>query len=186
MAHHDKDSARQILERGDLEDMYHAELEAIHIANAKQLEEIIAAHGLPGKSLVDEDGAEATWLIVQHAISLPDFQRKCLPLFQDACAKGEFPAAYVAYLEDRIRFFEARPQRYGTHYDWNDEGQLVPYIIEDVDTVDALRASVGLSSVEENTSQMRSNSAKPPKDYAVKRSAYEAWLTKVGWRPKVS
>jgi hypothetical protein len=182
MARQDQQAAERILLQGDLEDTYHAELEDIHIANAKRLEEIIKAYGLPGKSLVDADGAEAVWLIIQHAISLPAFQRKCLPLLQEASAKGEFPAAYAAYLEDRNRFHEGKPQRYGTQYDWDEAGQLSPYTIEDLGTVDELRAGIGLSSLADNTARMRSHANQPPKDYQSKKIAYENWLRKVGWR----
>src|SRR5262245_48201104 len=34
--------------------------------NTKWLEEIIAKHGWPGKSLVGKSGANAAWLLVQH------------------------------------------------------------------------------------------------------------------------
>ena len=42
-------------------------------------------------------------------------------------------------LDDRIRVFEGRLQRYGTQYDWNDAGTaMVPMVgVEDPETVDA-------------------------------------------------
>jgi len=182
MARKDQEATERIRQRGDLEDAYHEELEQIHIGNAKHIEEIINEHGLPGKSLVGSDGAEAVWLIIQHAISLPAFQRKCLPLLHAACAEGEFPHAYAAYLEDRIRFHEGKPQRYGTLYDWDEALQLSPYIIEDENQVDTLRAAVGLPLLADNTARMRSHASQPPKDYQSKKKSYAAWLTKVGWR----
>lgn len=182
LASRDIDAADRIRARGDLEDIYHPELEAIHIANAEQLSQIIDEHGLPGLSMVGVEGAEAVWLIIQHAISLPDFQRRCLPLLQEAARRGEFPHAYPVYLEDRISVNEGRPQRYGTQFDWDETGRLVPYPIEDLLKVNELRREVGLNSMEENVTNMRSSAGKPPADYEAKKRAYERWLTRVGWR----
>lgn len=182
IAQQDQAATERIRHRGDLEDTYHEELEKIHVANANQIEAIIDEYGLPGRLLVGDDGAEAVWLIIQHAISLPQFQKRCLSLLQDAASRGEFPLAYPAYLEDRIRFHEGKPQRYGTLYDWDESGELSPYDVEDEQEVDMLRTSVGLSSLAENTARMRSGAGKPPKDYSNKKQEYESWLKKVGWR----
>jgi hypothetical protein len=62
--------------------------------------------------------------IPQHAIGDPQLQSRWLPLLQEAVTKGEAEPAHVAYLEDRICFYERRPQRYGTQFDWDEEGQM--------------------------------------------------------------
>ncbi len=71
-------------------------------------------------------GSGAVWLIVQHAIGLPSFQRRCLALLEAAVARGEAPAWQVAMLTDRIRSLEGRPQSYGTQFDWDSNGELSP------------------------------------------------------------
>lgn len=69
-----------LIAEGVLSDGYHPRMEAVHRSNAARLTGIIERYGWPGKSLVGEDGAEAAWLIAQHAIGDPPFMRRCLLL----------------------------------------------------------------------------------------------------------
>jgi hypothetical protein len=92
---------------------YNEQMAAVHKQNAECLDRLIDVFGWPGHSLVGSDGAEEAWLILQHAIGNPVFQRKCLPILKSAAESGEVPAVQVAYLEDRISVFEERPQRFG-------------------------------------------------------------------------
>src|SRR5262245_65629101 len=57
---------------------YVPRMEAVHIKNAARLRELIAWHGWPSKDTAGKDGAEAAWLIAQHAIGEPEFQRQAL------------------------------------------------------------------------------------------------------------
>lgn len=50
----------------------------------KRLGEIIDRFGWPTKQLFGTDGANAAWLIVQHADLNPQFQPKCLDLMAKA------------------------------------------------------------------------------------------------------
>jgi hypothetical protein len=167
-------------------DGYHPRMQEVHDRNAARLVEIIAAHGWPGHSLVGEDGAGAAWLILQHAIAQPALQRRGLTLLREAALMGEVSAAQAAYLQDRICFFEGRPQVYGTQYDWDENGELNPHPIEDMAGVDARRRSVGLGPLEENTRRMRENAARdgdgPSADGAEHRRKMLAWARSVGWR----
>jgi hypothetical protein len=52
----------------DPDAMLAEEIRQLDRRNAKRLDEIVDAHGWPGKSLVGEDGAHAAWLIAQHAV----------------------------------------------------------------------------------------------------------------------
>src|SRR3712207_1125789 len=63
---------------------YAEEMRRIHERNNGRMREIIEQYGWPGRGLVGEDGCEAAWLIVQHAVLEPDFQRQCLPLLEQA------------------------------------------------------------------------------------------------------
>ena len=106
---------RSDLERaGRLFRGYDAEMEAVHRRNAARLRDIIGEHGWPGRDIVGDDGADAAWLIAQHAIGEPDFQRSCLVHLQHAAERGAVPRRHVEYLLDRIRVFEGWPQLYGT------------------------------------------------------------------------
>ena len=59
--------------------------------NLPWLRQVIADVGWPGKSLVGEDGAQAAWLLAQHADRDPAFQRQCLDLLTAAAASAVRP-----------------------------------------------------------------------------------------------
>src|SRR5436190_22985226 len=115
-----KDLARD----GSLFQGYHPRMKALHQRHATRLAALIDAHGWPGRSRVGEEGAQAAWLILQHAIRNPPLMRRGLTLLQGGASKGEVSPLDVAMLEDRIRTFEGRPQRYGTQFDWDEHGPL--------------------------------------------------------------
>src|SRR3954454_18004536 len=144
---------------GSLFEGYYRRLEEVHRRNAVRLARIIEEHGWPGRSLVGEDGAEAACLVLHHAIGDPALQRRGLELLRQAVAQGEVAAAHPAMLEDRICFFEGRPQRYGTQYDWGEDGVLGPHPIEDIEGVDERRRAVGLPPLGENTRWVRQERA---------------------------
>ena len=57
---------------------------------------IIDQYGFPGKSLAGEDGTKAAWLIIQHSPA-PQFQKKCLPLLEEAVRQNEADPKDLAY-----------------------------------------------------------------------------------------
>lgn len=161
---------------------YHPRMEAVHVRNAARLSQIIAEHGWPGSSLVGRDGAEAAWLIVQHAIGKPAFMRSCLVLLQRAAASGEAEARHAAMLEDRIRVFEGRPQRYGTQIETDSGGRPKPPALEDPETIDERRQSVGLEPLEARLERAAQEPVHRPRDPAQFEREYGAWLVRTGWR----
>jgi hypothetical protein len=74
---------------------------AVDAANTARMKRIVAERGWPGRSLVGDDGAQAAWLLVQHADHDPAFQRACLELLGQAVQAGEADARQHAYLTDR-------------------------------------------------------------------------------------
>lgn len=168
---------------GELFEGYHPRMEDVHRRNAEELKLIIESHGWPGRSLAGDDGAQAAWLILQHAIGNPALQRRCLPLLREAARSGEADPAHAAWLEDRIRVFERRPQRYGTHFDWDDEGRMSPCALEDPERVDEYRREVGLGPLAERIEQVRAETAGEPRpaDLRKRREEMEAWARSVGW-----
>lgn len=109
-----------------------------------RMKQVIAQHGWPGKSVVGVDGANAAWLLVQHADADLAFQKSCIALMEPLVAKGEVTGKDFAYLWDRVAISEGRKQRYGTQYDGDD---LAP--LEDPANVDARRKAMGLGTLSE-------------------------------------
>ena len=108
-------AVRAELERdGSLFDGYHPRMAAVHDANAARLRAIIGEHGWPTASLVGDDGAEAAWVVAQHAINHPAFMREVRSLLSDASARGLVPRWQFEYIDDRINLFEGRDQQFGT------------------------------------------------------------------------
>ena len=192
---------RQLLEMAGLDHSTRAELAAsgalfnsgyeprmarVHQRNARRLRRIIEAVGWPGANLVGPDGAEASWLILQHAISEPDLLRRALPLLVAAAREGKADPAHAAMLEDRIRFFEGRPQRYGTQLDWDADGNLSPGEVEDPQHLAERRAAVGLPTLEEQIEDARTRAAAegdlPPGNYQAYADARDKWAFDAGWR----
>jgi hypothetical protein len=186
MADEDRRVRAGLAADGSLFDGYHPQMQAVHDRNAVRLAGIIDQHGWPGRSLVGEDGARAAWLVLQHAIGHPDLQRKGLVLLQEAAARGEVPDAEVAMLHDRVCFFEGRPQRYGTQYDWDEGGELSPWAIEDEAGVDERRRAVGLPPLAENTRRIREGTERGgerrPEDRKEWHRRFVEWARSVGWR----
>ena len=185
MAANDLRVRTELAASGDLFGGYHEEMAAVHGKNADRLTAIVDEFGWPVKSLVGNEGAEAAWLILQHAIGRPELFRRCLPFLRDAARAGDVPAAHVACLEDRIAVFEERPQRYGTQFDWDGNGKLSPHPLEDPEKVNEYRSSVGLGPLSEEIQQMRRRAAaeghRQPDDFAEYLKGRKAWARSVGW-----
>jgi hypothetical protein len=116
-------------------------------ANRMWLKKILAESGWPGRSLVGVDGAHAAWLLVQHADTDRPFQKECLQLMETAPA-GEVAGDDIAYLTDRVRLADGRPQLYGTQLEFRD-GEWVPRPIEDEEHIDQRRKDRGLPPLAE-------------------------------------
>jgi hypothetical protein len=116
--------------------------------NTARMKEIIDKHGWPGRRLVGDDGANAAWLLVQHADQDRAFQKRCLRLLEKAVKDGDATGGQLAYLTDRVRVGENKKQVYGTQFR-QVEGKLEPFPIEDVANVDQRRKEIGLSTLAE-------------------------------------
>jgi hypothetical protein len=184
MAAEDRRTRDRLAADGSLYRGYHREMQAVHDANARALEALVATHGWPTPELAGEDGAEAAWLIVQHAIGLPAFQRACLALLEAAAEQGAVPRRQPAMLGDRIRALEGKPQRYGTQFDWDADGLMSPLPIEDPEHVDERRAAVGLSPLQDATARHRAEIGPEarPADFATREREKDAWARRTGWR----
>ncbi len=171
---------------GALHDGYHPRMEAVHRDNAKQLRELIEHHGWPNERLAGPDGAEAAWLIAQHAIAEPEFMRRCRELIEKEAATGAVPFWHYAYLDDRIRVSEGKPQRFGTQFDITPDGPVLCEV-ENPQSLDARRQQAGLGRIEDHLHRMQDAPLPTPSAYLAKKEAELDWRRKVGWlAPRVA
>lgn len=128
----------------------------VDASNALRMREILDEHGWPGWSLVGEDGALAAWVLIQHADFNLDLQRRGLEMLTAAVEAGDASPGDLAYLVDRVRVAEGRPQVYGTQVQMGPDGEPMPRTpIEDPENVDARRAEAGLPTLAEYYAEMR-------------------------------
>ncbi len=121
---------------------------AIDRANQIWLARILNRYGWPGRSLVGKDGADAAWIIAQHADRDIPFQRRAAEMMA-AMPLDEVDQDLMANLTDRNAVNAGRNQTYGTQWELRD-GLLVPATpIEDEPRVDARRAARGLKPLKD-------------------------------------
>ncbi len=177
----DLEVRQQILQRGELEEGYHPDMEAVHRQNAARLRDIVAQFGWPDIDMVGDDGTSAAWLVAQHAIGEPEFQRSALALINDKVAAGKLPPEQAAYLFDRIAMYEGKPQRYGTNSLPSPDGRSRRWTTEDPKNLDARRAAVGLPPVGPDPPETTPTNEQQWK-HAEWLRGYERWLVESGWR----
>ena len=143
---------RELVRQMNLEDGVNPALgdsvAALDRRNTARMKEILATHGWPGEALVGADGSRAAWVLVQHGDQDPSFQKLALELLGAAVEAGQASGRDLAFLTDRVRTRDGRPQVYGTQTEVVD-CRRVPYPIEDPDGVDRRRAAVGLGPLQE-------------------------------------
>jgi hypothetical protein len=111
--------------------------------NLARVETIITERGWPGRSVVGEAGAQAVFLVIQHAPLAT--QERYLPLLEAAVAAGEAEGWHLAYLTDRVLVRRELPQRYGTQYRYDpDTGERIYHPIENPEELDARREALGM------------------------------------------
>lgn len=115
--------------------------------NTEVMKSIVAEIGWPTITSVGAEVSQKAWLLVQHADHDVEFQKMCLSLMKSE--GSDVDPQLIAYLEDRVRVNEGRPQLYGTQFYTRDDGKYLPRPIEEPEHVDERRKLVGLDSLEE-------------------------------------
>jgi hypothetical protein len=113
--------------------------------NTSRVRAIVSEIGWPTVSRVGAQAEHMAWLLVQHAEHA--FQKECFALMAREPADEVCPR-HLAYLEDRIRVREGRPQRYGTQLEKDGDGWK-PVSTDDPEGLDARRQAVGLEPISE-------------------------------------
>lgn len=175
----------KLIQSRQLSNGYNDEVKALHQKNAQILNDIINKIGYPTKDKVGKEASDATWLIIQHSIGQPEFMKKCAALLEKAVSENNANPINLAYLNDRIAVFEGKPQRYGTQFDWDVDGNLSPNLYDDLTKVNERRKAIGLNTLEEQTEtirrQVENENQSPPTDYENRKQEMEEWKRNVGW-----
>jgi hypothetical protein len=183
----DEDVAlREALADSDIDaETYQQKIEELCAENAVWLEKIISQLGWPGLSQVDYEGAEAAWYIAQNAISMPQFMRGALQLMHQELENENVPHWQYAYLADAIKFFEGKPQRYGTQFDWNREGAMVPWELAEPEKVNEYRKQAGLNTIEDRSREILldliNSGEEAPENFDKRKKQFQKWQKAVGW-----
>jgi hypothetical protein len=158
---------------------YDKGMQAIHEENARFLDEVLQTIKLEDLLSSSKDIADGVFIMIQHAISKPHFMKKMYERLQ----QGPNPnPVYLAYLDDRIRSFQRQPQRYGTQYDYDEQGRMSMYwTIDSIETINQRRSKVGLSSIQENERRFIHQPRLSLKDAIKYISKQHQWLIKTGW-----
>ena len=121
------------------------EIDNIHI---QTLQNIIDLHGWPTKDKVGEKGVQAAFLLVKHSENLV-FQQDMLPLIiQSFLDKEGIAGKDVAQFTDNVSIRLGKKQVFGTQSKLIN-GKIIFAPIENEDSVDSLRAQMGMSTLAE-------------------------------------
>jgi hypothetical protein len=175
----------KLLKEGGLSEGYHIDMQALHDRNQRELEKIIEDLGFPTVDLMGIEANQAAWLIIQHSMNYPDFMKKCLRSMTVQAILNLDERCQIAYLTDRIAFFEDRPQLYGTQFDWDNSGEMLPAKYDDLEKVNQRRKDLGWSDLDEQTRNIqrrnREEGLQPPGDLAARKKQFDEWRKEAGW-----
>ena len=118
----------------------------INKLHTQTLKEMITLHGWPTKNKVGEKGIQAALTLLQHSKDLL-FQQDMLPLIiQSFLDKGGIAGKDVAQFTDNVSIKLGKKQVFGTQAELID-GKVIFAPIENEDSVDPLRAQMGMSTL---------------------------------------
>jgi len=130
------------------------ELKELDRKHTMWMKSVVEKRRWPTISMVGRDGANAAFLLVQHADHDAAFQRRCLDLMQPLAERSEVSKPDLALLTDRVLLAEGKKQLYGSQFVLDDRGELVPRPIEDEARVDQRREKMGLPPIAEYKKQL--------------------------------
>ena len=170
----------ELIAGGEINENHHPRLVELNRANTSRLRQIIAVFGWPGHALVGDKGARAAWRIALHSYAEPDFMRQCRDLIDRATQQEDAPRWQFAMIDDRIRVYEGRPQRYGTQLRHGPKG-VEPHPIENEARINSMRTQAGLPLLAQTLAQARAQPAAPPHVIAAREAAELEFRRAAGW-----
>ena len=187
MAADDGAMRERLVEDGSLFDGYNPLMAIVHRRNGDRLGEMVDAYGWPGAPMVGEDGADAAWLVLHHAIGDPALQRRCLPLLEAGGRAGRDPGLASGHAARRHPLLRGAPAGLRKHVRLGRVGRAwCRGRSRTPSGVDERRASVGLPPLADQVASARAAAEREgdhrPADPAARRDEAERWARSVGWR----
>jgi hypothetical protein len=121
-----------------------ANVNRIDQSNLMWLRQQIDNDGFPSVAEVGHKGIFEIFMLIQHADRDRALQTKALKLMEPLVASNEVSKMDVAFLTDRILVAEGKPQRYGTQFGTDEQGNRTLNPVEDPANLDKRRESMGL------------------------------------------
>ena len=113
------------------------------------LKSLFATYGFLGYHQVGKEGASDFWLLVQHCDRDPQFQESVLVAMESEVNAGNASNQEFAYLTDRVRVNQGRPQVFGTQLELNKMGNsYVSRPCVAPAELNRRRSSIGLEPIE--------------------------------------
>lgn len=159
---------------------HHPRINELNRTHSSRLRQIIAVFGWPGVALVGDEGARAAWRLALHSHDEPEFMRHCRDLIDRATENGDAPRWQFAMIDDRVRVFEGRPQRYGTQLRHGPAG-IEPHPIENEARINSMRAQAGLPLLAKTLARARAQPSPAPGIIAAREAAEREFRRSAGW-----
>jgi hypothetical protein len=170
----------ELVAAGEINEAFHPRLDEINRSNTSRLRQIIAIFGWPGITLVGDQGARAAWRVALYSYGEPAFMRQCRDLIDRASHQGDAPRWQFAMIDDRIRVYEGKPQRYGTQLRHGPNG-VEPHPLENEARINSMRTQAGLPLMAQTLAQARAQPPPPPQVIAARESAELEFRRHAGW-----
>jgi hypothetical protein len=135
--------------RKEYSDSMEIEFNKLCERNLKVVKKYFTNNGFPG---IRENGKETSlyfWLIAQHADNDIGFQKKVLSAMKKELKSNNVNKQNFAYLYDRVKKNQDKPQLYGTQMIWDSQGRHSTYKLKFPKKVNQLRAEMELEPIEE-------------------------------------
>ncbi len=111
-----------------------------------EVKSLIEVNGFPFINTSSQKAYKAAFLAIQHSGDV-EHMREVLNLFMEK-DDSQIVRGDIAFLADKIRVLEKKPQLYGTQFRKEDGGVFF-FEIEDEKNIDVRRAQLGLSPFKE-------------------------------------
>jgi len=106
--------------------------------------------------------------------------RQCRDLIDAASLKQDAPRWQYAIIDDRIRVYEGKPQRYGTQLRVGANG-LEPHPLENETRINSMRMQAGLPPLAQTLAKARAQPQPTAAEQAKRDAAELEFRRSVGW-----